>query len=107
MTKAQEFELLHKWIAESPADSYMVGTLRHIAIQFENDTRSDFACLPDLPAIERQILDADAFLKARQVAIDTAEARVLELETKAKNAQRMIDSIKASARDLADKLSRI
>lgn len=76
MTKSSEVALLQSWIAAAPADSYLLSMLRHIAPQFERDTRSDFHTLPDLAALERERTVAEARLSAVKQEVRTAETHL-------------------------------
>lgn len=52
-----------KALASELPDSYLRDTLRHVAIQFENDVRSDFPTIPILLDIEKQQSEAIETLK--------------------------------------------
>lgn len=69
LSKEQEIELV-KALARQLPDSYFKDTLRHIEIQFENDTRSDFPCIPNLALIEQQLIERDKERSALIVQIE-------------------------------------
>ena len=58
LSKLQEIELV-KGLALHLPDSYLRDTLKHIQIQFEHHTMSDFPCIPNLHLIEMEIREQE------------------------------------------------
>ena len=58
LSKLQEIDLVKGLVRHLP-DSYLRDTLKHIEIQFENHTMSDFPCIPNLQLIEMEIREQE------------------------------------------------
>jgi chromosome segregation ATPase len=56
MTKSEEIETLKTIVKNLPKRSYLAELFKHIVPQFERDVRSDFLTLPDIKAIEHDLL---------------------------------------------------
>lgn len=101
MTKQEEIHNLKEIIAGLPAQSYLASTLRHIAVQFEQDIRSDFLTLPDLAAINREIASQNETSQKLANALSAKRAEVAALEGRAAAATRAIEQAKEKLREVA------
>lgn len=96
MTKSEEIETLKTIVKNLPKRSYLAELFKHIVPQFERDVRSDFLTLPDINAIEHDLLQfqdqvkreaaqVNALLRQKAALVDELSSlRCTEREVKAR-----------------------
>lgn len=95
-----------KGLVEALPDGYLRDTLRHICLQFEQDVRSDFPTIPDLRAIQLDVLTrqqelADVRCEVHELKKERDAVRS-ELETLTSRLRGQMSTAMSWAKDLRD-----